>query len=79
MPVFDGAEMQVAEMRAVVVLVTNQVFPVSPLPCPRSPRARLTAEHRSVAGKPFEKSALIERQRVAKSVSDGGNSDTQCM
>ncbi|MBD5802425.1 hypothetical protein AZOA_18530 [Azoarcus sp. Aa7] len=34
MPVFDRIEMQLLEVRTIVLLVTNQVFPIAPLPYP---------------------------------------------
>jgi len=43
---------------------------------PRSARLRRDADNRSVRGKPFENSNLINRQRTEKSSESGGNVHT---
>jgi hypothetical protein len=47
-------------------------------PVPRSPRAAHTADRRSRSGNAFANRVLINRQRVEKSATSGGNVQTAC-
>ena len=69
---FHGVDVAIFDVAAIVVIVSDQVFPETPLPDARSPRARRTLRRRSVAGIALEKTILISRQRVEKSVSPSG-------
>jgi hypothetical protein len=78
MPVFDRIEMDVIEVPHKILLVTQGVLPIAPLPTPRSPLAARLAEIRSPPGRRREKALLINRHRSGKSGSPSGKVQTMC-
>ena len=74
---FQRIHVHIIHVLRKVFIVANQMFPVTLCQIPRSARRTLTAERFSFGAINLENLVLINRMRVAKSLSFCGNSTMQ--
>ena len=74
----DRIDMHIIHMRGKILLVTDQVFPIAPLPNATFATSLTCFRAPLLVRDGLENYVLIKRQRLAKSASPGGSEITQC-